>query len=195
MTSAGGAGGAGGAEGGSGAAGAAGVAGAAGNPTRSEPPETLRLTGSAKGNVEGVSPGEGGAAGAPALPAIERVECSFYADLLELEPDAAGGWSGLVAGEVFRVVYAGGRRFEFSAFVGGPATLTVEDERVELRAVGDQTGAKPFWRELEVLEGEQTGEYRYAGGWACASLELNEPGFPDVGGVVTGSWELVPLDK
>lgn len=142
------------------------------------------------------SSGEGGAAGAAALPTIDRVECHFYAEVFDLVEDAAGGWSAIAAGEVFRAVYSGERKFEFAAVFGGPATLTVTaGDRVELRAVGDQTGAKPFWRELEVLEGETTAEHTYGGSWTCASLELDDPGFPDHGGVATGSWELEPVDE
>lgn len=159
------------------------------------PPELLRLTGTAAADVEVTSSGEGGAGGAPALPPIDSVECHFYADVFDLVDDEAGGWSGIAAGEVFRVVYSGENRFEFSAIFGGPATLRAASaDRVELRAVGDQTGAKPFWRALEVLEGDASGEYTYDGAWTCASLELNEPGFPDVGGEATGTWQLEPVD-
>lgn len=183
--------------GGSGAAGEGGAAGAAGAPMGGRPPATLHLTGTAAADVDVdvTIPGEGGAAGASALPSIDRVECHFYADVLDLVEDDAGGWSGVAIGEVFRSVYVGEHRFEFSAFIGGPATLTAgAGDRVELRAVGDQTGAKPFWRALEVLDGETTAEYSYGGAWTCASLELNDPGFPDVGGVATGTWQLEPLE-
>jgi hypothetical protein len=121
------------------------------------------------------------------------VECSFGVDLIEVVADDSGGWSGTATGEVFRNLYSGEQRFEFSALIGGPATFTATgSDAVELRAVGDQTGAKPFWRELEVLQGTRTAELSYAGSWICGSLELAEPGFPDVGHSAPGSWTLVP---
>lgn len=136
-------------------------------------------------------PGAGGAAGASGLPAIDRVECSFYAEVFDLVANEDGGWSGIAVGEVFRNLYSGDQRFEFSAFVAGPATLTSRaGDGVELRAVGDQTGAKAFWRALEVLEGRATEDYAYEGSWTCASLELNDPGFPDMGPSAEGSWQL-----
>jgi hypothetical protein len=60
--------------------------------------------------------------------------------------------------------------------------------------MGDQTGAKPFWLELEVLEGTETGELTYEGDWTCASLELDEPGFPDTGYLARGTWQLAPAE-
>lgn len=185
-----------GAAGAAGAGGAAGAAGGAGAPGSGGFPGMLYLTGTAEADVNVVGPGEGGAAGAPALPTIDRVECHFYAEVFDWVEESPGAWSALAAGEVFRAVYSGERKFEFAAIFGGPTTFSVgSDGSVELRAVGDQTGAKPFWRELEVLEGETTAEHTYAGAWTCASLELDDPGFPDHGGVATGSWELEPVEQ
>jgi hypothetical protein len=173
---------------------------------------TLRLTGTASANLgtgeggasgastgdagtgsagEGVGAGAGGAGSE--LPEIDRIECSFYGDFFDIVDEGGGVFSGVVIGEVFRNLYAGTRRYEFAALIGGPATLTlVSNDRVELRAVGDQIGAKPFWRELEVLAGEVTGPDTYEGAWTCASLELDEPGFPDVGYTAPGTWRLEP---
>jgi hypothetical protein len=128
------------------------------------------------------------------LPTIDRVECSFAADFIDVV-ELPGGLSGVAIGEVFRNIYAGDRRWEFSAFIGGPATMSTGDgTTVELRAVGDQTGAAPFWRELEVLTGERTQSGSYSGAWTCTTLALADPGFPDVSGDAPGTWELVPVD-
>jgi hypothetical protein len=138
---------------------------------------------------------DGGAGGEPELPEIDRVECSFYGDVVDVVPDAEGGFSGVAIGEVFRNVYSGDGRWEFSAFIAGPATLTVNgDGSVEFRAVGEQPAdAKPFWQELEVLLGRSTGTDTHEGSWTCASLDLREPGFPDVAGYdADGTWELAP---
>ena len=54
-------------------------------------------------------------------------------------------------------------------------------EPVEFRAFGDQPDdAKPFWLAIEVLRGEETGPYTYEGGWSCAPILLDDPGFFDV---------------
>ena len=136
---------------------------------------------------------EGGAGGEP-LPEIDRVECSFSGDVVDPAADDSGGWSGFAVGEVFRNIYSGDRRWEFSAFIAGDATLTSLGEgRVELRVVGDQPDdAKPFWRELEVLQGRETGPNTAEGSWTCASLDLPDPGFPDAGGIAAGTWEIGP---
>ncbi|HEY3497494.1 MAG TPA: hypothetical protein VGK73_22510 [Polyangiaceae bacterium] len=153
-----------------------------------------RLTGSASADVSGdggaagdgsaaagaSGSGDAGAAGSSELPIIDRVECSIAADVLDVVEDESGGFSAVAVGEVFRNVYSGGRRWEFSAFIAGPATLRAgPGSSVELRAVGDQTGAKPFWRELEVLEGERNGPGAYSGVWTCSTLALADPGFPE----------------
>jgi hypothetical protein len=122
---------------------------------------------------------------------IDRIECNFYGEVLDLVDDEAGGFSGVAIGEVFRNLYSGEQRFEFSALIGGPAMLrSLGEDRVELRAFGDQTGAKPFWLELEVLDARATNENAYEGSWTCASLDLAEPGFPDVGYEAPGTWDL-----
>jgi hypothetical protein len=180
-------------KGGSGASGNAGAAGTAAG----TPGTTLRFTGTAMADIESMGgaggANEGGAGGEPPLPEIDRVECSFSGDIVDVVSGDSGGWSGIAVGEVFRNIYSGDRRWEFSAFIAGPATLTsLGDGRVELRAVGDQTGAKPFWRELEVLEGRETGLNTVEGTWTCASLDLPDPGFPDVSGTAAGTWELGP---
>jgi hypothetical protein len=182
--------------GGKGGAGTSGDAGAAGE-AAGAPGATLRFTGTAMADIDSMGgaggANEGGAGGEPPFPEIDRVECRFSGDIVDQVSDDAGGWSGIAVGEVFRNIYSGDRRWEFSAFIAGPATLTsLGDGRVELRAVGDQTGAKPFWRELEVLEGRETGPNTVEGSWTCASLDLPDPGFPDVGGTATGTWELGP---
>jgi len=147
----------------------------------------LRFSGTASADIDSSG------AGAGELPAIDRVECNFYGEILDRVDDDAGGFSGVAIGEVFRNLYAGDQRFEFSALIGGPATLTaLPDDRVELRAFGDQTGAKPFWRALEVLEARETEPDRFEGTWTCASLDLAEPGFPDIGHEAEGAWELAP---
>jgi hypothetical protein len=159
---------------------------------------TLRLTGTASADVEAMGgaggASDGGASGSgPELPVIDRVECSFSGEMLDLIETGPGVRSGVVIGEVFRNLYSGSQRYEFSALIGGPATLTLlADDRVELRAVGDQTGAKPFWRALEVLEGTAVAADTYAGTWTCATLDLPEPGFPDVGHSAPGTWRLEP---
>jgi hypothetical protein len=182
-------------------AGEAGEGGTEGGAGGAGPSGTLRLTGTASADVD--APGGAGGAGGTSdggasgsgteLPAIDRVECSFSGEMLDLAETEPGVFSGVVIGEVFRNLYSGAQRYEFSALIGGPATLTlVANDRVELRAVGDQTGAKPFWRALEVLEGNRVAEDTYEGAWTCASLELPEPGFPDVGHSAPGTWRLEP---
>lgn len=140
--------------------------------------------------------GAGGAAGAPVeLPTIDRAECNFYLDFVDVVDDETGGFEAFAYGEVFRNVYSGEQRWEFSAFVAGLASFTVDDDgSAELRAFGDQTGAKPFWREIEVLHGTRNANGTSGGFWSCASLELFEPGFPDTSGTATGTWLLVPVN-
>lgn len=158
---------------------------------------------SGEGGASGASGGAGGevaeagegGAGSAALPHIDRAECNFYLDFVDVVEDQNGSFEAFAVGEVFRNVYSGDRRWEFSAFIGGPATFDVaEDGSTELRAFGDQTGSKPFWTELEVLSGVRNGNGTSGGAWSCASLELFEPGFPDTEGVATGTWLLVPVN-
>lgn len=179
-----------GAAGESGAPGESGAAGESGG--GGAPGGALRFSGTATADFE--PGGEGGAGGESAFPPIDHVECSFYGELLDVMENDAGGLSGVAIGEVFRNIYSGDQRWEFSAFIAGPATLTLlADDRVEFRAVGEQpAGAKPFWRELEVLSGTAVGPSSYEGAWTCASLDQNEPGFPDVGHEAQGTWELGP---
>jgi hypothetical protein len=179
-------------EGGSGTSGDAGAGAASGAPG-----STLRFTGTAMADIESMGgaggASDGGAGGEPSFPEIDRVECSFSGEILDPIADDSGGWSGIAVGEVFRNIYSGDQRWEFSALIGGPATLTsLGDGRVELRAFGDQTGAKPFWTEIEVLEARATGADTYEGSWTCATLDIRDPGFPDVSGTAPGAWELAP---
>jgi hypothetical protein len=123
-------------------------------------------------------------------------ECTFFADIEMITP-TEDGWSGMiVAGEVFRTVIDGDRRYEFSALIGGEAFLRIPQEgQVEWRFVGDQSApeVKPFWRYLETLMGDAVGPNMYRGTWECAHLDLDEPGFVDTFLIVPGTWALDPF--
>lgn len=146
----------------------------------------------AGGDGAGGATGEGGASGTADLP-VTRVECTFYGDLIEVEPNDAGGFSGLLAGEVFRRLWSGDSPlFEFQAVIGGPGDFTIDAAgNVELHIAGDQPDdAKPFWLEIETLSGTEESLGNYSGAWTCASLMIDEPGFRDVGPDVSGTWQL-----
>jgi hypothetical protein len=142
------------------------------------PPSTLRVTGSAEGAARG-----GG----------DRVECTFGLDFVDLAGDGAGGFTGVAVGEVFRRTFDGDAlRFEFSAFVGGPATLTAGRGGVELRLVGEQPPeAAPFWLALEVMGGVETAPLAYAGDWTCAPILAGDPMDSPI--EAGGTWSAAPL--
>lgn len=149
----------------------------AGSPDAASP-AALRVTGSAEGM-------------APA--GTDRVECSFALDFIDLADDGAGGFSGVATGEVFRRTFDGAAlRFEFSALVGGPATLSADRRIVELRLVGDQPPeAVPFWLALEVIGGAETAPFEYEGEWVCATVLVGDPMDSPI--EAAGTWVAVPL--
>lgn len=150
----------------------------------------------AGGDGAGGAAGEGGASGAADMP-VTRVECLFYGDLLEVVPNDEGGFSGLLAGEVFRRLWSGDSPlFEFQALIGGPGDFTTDAEgNIELHVAGDQPAdAKPFWLELENLSGTEEAPGSYSGAWTCASLMIDEPGFRDVGPDANGTWQLEAME-
>lgn len=126
-----------------------------------------------------------------------RVECTFFADLL-IEDRSPAGFSGVaLGGEVFRRAFAGDAPlFEFQALIGGPASLAVTADGVELRVAGDQPrDAPPFWLALEVLAGAATSATSYEGEWTCAPVlgadaELEDPQLE-----APGRWTLAPLAR
>jgi len=142
------------------------------------PPSALRVTGSAEGAARG-----GG----------DRVECTIGLDFIDLAGDGAGGFSGVAVGEVFRRTFDGDApRFEFSAFVGGPATLTAGGGGVELRLVGEQPPeAAPFWLAIEVMAGVETAPFAYAGDWSCAPILPGDPMDSPI--EADGTWSAAPI--
>ena len=128
--------------------------------------------------------------------ADRRAECHFGALVDQLVPDGDGGFSAFASGEVFRNVFPDTRRFEFSALVAGPTTLTaIGADTFALRFVGDQPDdALRFWLALEVIEGSPDGEGGWAGTWSCAPIDIDFGGFFDDGPTVEGTWTLVPQD-
>jgi hypothetical protein len=152
----------------------------------------------AGGDGGGGASGDGGAGGATDLP-LTRVECDFYGDLVDIEPNDGGGFSGTVVGEVFRQLLSEDELsgdpillFEFQALIGGPGQLTSDLEgNFELRIAGEQPAdAKPFWQELEVLSGTESSPGHYGGSWTCASMMFDR----DMGPDVPGTWTLEPMD-
>lgn len=125
-----------------------------------------------------------------------RVECTFYVDIIDIEPDGDGGWSGTGAGEVFRRSFdpEGNPLFEFQALMGGPVSLTAGDGgAVVARLAGDQPGdAMPFWLELEELEGERTDAAHHAGDWTCAPILPGDPTTEDLEIDAPGTWTIAP---
>lgn len=127
--------------------------------------------------------------------ADRRVECHFEVGLQDFVPDGAGGWSAFASGEVFRTMFPDTRRFEFSAFIGGAATLTaVNGGGFELRFVGVQPeDAKPFWLALEAVPGAVTDD-GWAGSFSCAPMDVDFGGYLDDGPTVVGAWSIVPAE-
>jgi hypothetical protein len=122
-----------------------------------------------------------------------RVECSFSATIDMIEYEANGDFNGFAVGELFRTTYIDDGRFEFIPLIGGPASLThTQGDTVELRFVGDQPDdAIEFWKQLEVVTGEDLGGDRYAGEWLCAPGLLNDPNM-ELDLTVPGEWTLEP---
>jgi hypothetical protein len=101
----------------------------------------------------------------------------------------ADGWTGTATGEVFRVPMPDGGMFEFSALVGGSATITRAGTTVEAQLVGDQPDdAAPFWLSLETLTADETGELAWSGTWTCAQILPGDPS--DVAIDAAGTWTL-----
>ncbi|MCC7539781.1 MAG: hypothetical protein IT379_26395 [Deltaproteobacteria bacterium] len=124
-------------------------------------------------------------------------ECTFYGEITTIVP-REDGFSGVIAGEVFRFVTVEGMRYEFQALIGGPVDVReVQPGEIVARLVGDQSGpeVKPFWRELEEISAGETEPHHWAGTWQCAPLALDMPGFVDTFLVVPGAWTLVPVDR
>jgi hypothetical protein len=121
----------------------------------------------------------------------EHVVCDFFFDLeATLDPQ---GWHGtVVAGEVARRVYGGeALRFEFTALVGGPASLRELAYGVEVRLVGEQPDdAAPFWLGLEALFGGSTDRVTATGDWLCAPVLPDDPATDDSALEAAGSWTL-----
>jgi len=151
-------------------------------------PTRLHVEGTAAGSADGGTPGDGGDGGR------DRVECSFFADIDQLQVSANGSITGFVVGEVFRTAYPGDQRFEFSAFIAGEGSVTHQNATdVEARLVGVQPeDAKEFWLALEVIQGRKVGEFSYDGVWTCAPILLNDPGFVDLDLRVPGTWQIRP---
>jgi hypothetical protein len=142
-------------------------------------PGALRVSGAAAGEERG---------------GTDRVECTFALDFIDLVDDGARGFTGVAAGEVFRRTFDGDAiRFEFSALVGGPATLSAGGGgSVELRLVGDQpSDAVPFWLALEALDGSETEPFEYDGEWLCATVLVGDPMDSPI--EAPGSWTAAPL--
>jgi hypothetical protein len=152
-------------------------------------PTRLHVEGTASGSADGgTDGGDGGDGGA------DHVECSFFADIDQLQVSANGSITGFVVGEVFRTAFPGDQRFEFSAFIAGEGSVTqLSATDVEARLVGVQPeDAKEFWLALEVIQGQKVGEFSYDGVWTCAPILLNDPGFIDLDLRVPGTWQIRP---
>jgi hypothetical protein len=152
--------------------------GDAGEADAGPPPSALRVTGTAEGTAQD---------------GVDRVECTFLLDFINLTDDDAGGFSGVAAGEVFRRTFTEDSiRFEFSALVGGPADLAADGDDVELHLVGDQPAeAVPFWLALEALAGAETEPFEYEGEWTCAPVLVDDPMDSPI--EAAGTWSAVPL--
>jgi hypothetical protein len=124
----------------------------------------------------------------------DRVECRFFGELVDLVRMPSGEISGFFLGELFRTTHTAGASFEFAPLVGGPATITpIAGDQIELRFVGDQPDdALDFWLELEVVIGDDQGDFNYEGEWTCAPGLLGDPGFMDIDLSAPGTWTLVP---
>jgi len=123
----------------------------------------------------------------------EGVSCVFFADITDVHA-SAGVWIGQAAGEVFRrrIDSAGEPLFEFQAIIAGEVTLTPSGTAIEARLVGDQTGAMPFWSELEVLHGEESAPFTYGGTWTCAPILPDDGPEGDSALSAPGTWTIVP---
>ena len=103
------------------------------------------------------------------------------------------GWSVSVSGEVLRVLEVGSNGAEFSALVAGEGTFEESWNVVTATLFGDQTGAAPFWQEIEILTGDILGDRYYEGPWNCAPLGIQlGPGVNDTALTVSGTWDLSP---
>ena len=124
----------------------------------------------------------------------ESVTCTLTLYFENVVYDGAGGWQADLAGEVFRVIVADPEKYEFQAIVGGKSTLSPVASGVTL-VLNDKPDpqAKPFWVELDVLHGTETGPSTYGGDWTCAPLLLDEPGFKDMKTSAPGTWTLTPV--
>jgi hypothetical protein len=129
------------------------------------------------------------AGGAEGVSGPASVTCSFQLDLIDIR-ETADGWEGIATGEVFRRPESDSGQFEFSALVGGPATITRAGTTVTARLVGDQPDdAAPFWLELETLTASETGELEWSGTWTCAPvLPSGDPAEVDI--EAAGTWVL-----
>jgi hypothetical protein len=105
-----------------------------------------------------------------------------------LQYEANGDFTGFASGELFRTTYVDDGRFEFIPLIAGEASLThTSATEIELRFVGDQPDdALEFWKQLEVVTGEDRGDDRYGGEWLCAPGLVGDPGFMDIDLTVTG---------
>jgi hypothetical protein len=129
------------------------------------------------------------AGGAEGVSGAASVTCSFQLDVIDLV-ETADGWTGTASGEVFRRPESDTGQFEFSALVGGPATITRAGTTVTAQLVGDQPDdAAPFWLALETLTASETGELAWSGTWTCAPvLPPGDPSEVDI--EAAGTWVL-----
>ncbi len=123
----------------------------------------------------------------------ERVECTMYLDIFDIAV-TDDGWTAAGGGEIIRRSLDGeDLLFEFSALLGGEVSLTASGETVEARLVGDQPDdAAPLWLSLEVIAGEETGDYAWAGSWTCAQILPDDPEAGDLELDAAGTWTIVP---
>jgi hypothetical protein len=123
----------------------------------------------------------------------ESVSCTLTVYYQNLVPNASGGWTADQAGEAFRIITAGAQMYEFQALIGFSGTLEKTGVNVQL-IMNDKPdpNAKPFWMELDVLDGTETAPNEYGGDWICAPLMLDEPGFKDMKTYAPGAWTLTP---
>lgn len=155
----------------------------------------------------GGAAGSGGSSGASSSPdgftlkaeasgtstdGTETVTCTLTVYYTNLVPNSSGGWTGDQGGEVFRIIQ-GAQKYEFQALIGFTGTFNRGATEVEL-VMNDKPdpSAKPFWQELDVLNGTESSPDHYAGTWTCAPLMLDEPGFKDMKTYAPGTWTLEP---
>ena len=122
------------------------------------------------------------------------VECRISAVIEELDFEPNGDLVGVISGELFRTTTVGDAAFEFAPLIAGPVSLRhTSPTQVELRFVGDQPDdALPFWQQLEVVTGTETGARSFGGEWVCAPGLLGDQGFGDIDLTVGGVWTLEP---